>query len=94
MDVLCSEFMEEELTILSALKEFEKDRICSSQKWSFVYGDAMQIEEDEIILHTKNILTKLAISHIMVLPIIQSYLTNSCKTWTRIDALSLYDRNQ
>lgn len=56
---------EEELSILSALKEFEKDPMTKPEldEFTFAYGDKMQIEEDEIILHTKNMLTKLAISH-------------------------------
>jgi len=32
-------------------------------EFTFSYGDNMRIEEDEIILQTKNTLTKLAISY-------------------------------
>lgn len=56
---------EEEQTILGSLKEFEKDPIAKVEmdEFTFSYGDAMRIEEDEIVLHTKNTLVKLAISH-------------------------------
>lgn len=56
---------EEEQSILSSLKEFEKDTLPKPEmdEFTFAYGDAMQIEEDEIVLQTKNMLTKLAISH-------------------------------
>lgn len=56
---------EEEHSILGALKEFEKNPMAKPEmdEFTFAYGDAMQIEEDEIILQTKNMLTKLAISH-------------------------------
>ncbi len=56
---------EEELQALNTIKPFEKE---PSQKveldeFTYVYGSSMKIEEDEIMLHNKNILTKLAISH-------------------------------
>lgn len=56
---------EEEKTILTSLKEFEKDSIQKPEmdEFTFIYGDVMQIDEDEIVLHAKNTLTKLAISH-------------------------------
>ncbi|MBX9923347.1 MAG: RMD1 family protein [Rhabdochlamydiaceae bacterium] len=55
---------EEEQKALLSTQSFEKE---SGQKtldeFTFVYGNSMKIEEDEIMLHNKNILTKLAISH-------------------------------
>ncbi len=56
---------EEEQAILFSLKEFEKTPNAKAEmdEFSFAYGEGMHIEEDEIILHTKNTLTKLAISH-------------------------------
>lgn len=56
---------EEEQVILSSLKEFEKNSNTKLEmdEFTFVYGEGMRIEEDEITLHTKNTLTKLAISH-------------------------------
>ena len=56
---------EEEQTILSSLKESEKDPISKPEmdEFTFSYGENMRIEEDEIILHAKNILTKLSISY-------------------------------
>jgi len=56
---------EEELAALATIKPFEKE---PSQKveldeFTYVYGSSMKIEEDEIMLQNKNILTKLAISH-------------------------------
>jgi len=56
---------EEEQTILGSLKEFEKIAVVKPEmdEFTFSYGESMLIEEDEIILHTKNTLTKLAISH-------------------------------
>lgn len=56
---------EEEQSILNSLKEYERDPIPRPEmdEFTFLYGDAMQIDEDEIILHNKNTLTKLAISH-------------------------------
>lgn len=56
---------EEERNILASLKEFEKEPIAKAEidEFTFIYGDTMGIDEDEIILQTKNMLTKLAISH-------------------------------
>lgn len=56
---------EEEQTVLSTLKEFEKSSNSKVEmdEFTFVYGEGMRIEEDEIVLHSKNTLTKLAISH-------------------------------
>jgi uncharacterized Rmd1/YagE family protein len=56
---------DEEQAILGSLKEFEKIPIVKPEmdEFTFIYGDAMAIEEDEITLNNKNILTKLAISY-------------------------------
>ena len=56
---------DEEQTVLSTLKEFEKTSNLKVEmdEFTFVYGEGMRIEEDEIVLHSKNTLTKLAISH-------------------------------
>ena len=56
---------EEELEALAAIKDFEKEpnQKVEIDEFTYVYGNSMKIEEDEIMLHNKNILTKLAISH-------------------------------
>jgi len=56
---------EEELEFLSFCKEFEKDPLTKYEldEFTFVYGDGMKIEEDEITLQNKHALTKLAISY-------------------------------
>ncbi len=56
---------DEEKLLLSSLKEFEKDPFPKPEidEFTFAYGDAMKIEEDEIILQNKSTLTKLAVSH-------------------------------
>jgi uncharacterized Rmd1/YagE family protein len=56
---------EEEQAILGSLKEFEKNPNPKPEmdEFTFSYGENMRIEEDEIILQTKNVLTKLAISY-------------------------------
>lgn len=56
---------EEEKEILSSLKEFEKESLSKVEldEFTYTYGDTIKIEEDEIFLHNKSILTKLAISH-------------------------------
>ncbi|MGH2612885.1 MAG: RMD1 family protein [Rhabdochlamydiaceae bacterium] len=56
---------EEEHAILGSLKEFEKDPMPKPEmdEFTYVYDENMRIEEDEISLPTKNILTKLAISY-------------------------------
>lgn len=64
--VVCWGFMEEEeKEILHSIKEFEKEPLGKIEldEFTFVYGDAIKIEEDEIFLHNKSTLTKLAISH-------------------------------
>jgi uncharacterized Rmd1/YagE family protein len=55
----------EEHAALEALKEFERESLAKPEidEFVFSYGEAMKIEEDEIILHNKGTLTKLAISH-------------------------------
>jgi uncharacterized Rmd1/YagE family protein len=59
----CSE--EDETSFLHFLKEFEKEPISKIEidEFSFCYGDNIKIEEDEITLHNKNVLTKLSLSH-------------------------------
>lgn len=56
---------EEEQAILGSLKEFERNSTPKPEmdEFTFRYGDNMRIEEDEIVLQTKNTLTKLAISY-------------------------------
>jgi uncharacterized Rmd1/YagE family protein len=56
---------EEETYILEPLKEFETESIPNIEKdvFTFVYGDSLKIEEDEITLPSKNTLTKLSISY-------------------------------
>ena len=56
---------EEEKEILQSIKEFEKEPLAKAEldEFTFSYGDEMKIEEDEIYLHNKSTLTKLAISH-------------------------------
>lgn len=56
---------DEELSLLHELKDFEREPLLKPEldEFTFVYGDIMKIEEDEITLHNKNVLTKLAISH-------------------------------
>jgi uncharacterized Rmd1/YagE family protein len=56
---------DEEKEILLFLKEFEKEPLAKVEidEFSFAYGDTMKIEEDEITIQNKNILTKVAISH-------------------------------
>ena len=56
---------EEEQETLSGLKKFEKETLSRSEldEFSFSYGDKMRIEEDEILLHKKDALTKLAVSY-------------------------------
>jgi uncharacterized Rmd1/YagE family protein len=55
----------EEEDLLGQLKEFEKRSIARPERddFTFTYGQTMKIEEDEIALHNRNSLTKLAISH-------------------------------
>jgi uncharacterized Rmd1/YagE family protein len=56
---------EEEQTVLASLKEFEKksNTKVEMDEFTFTYGEGMRIEDDEIVLHTRNTLTKLAIAH-------------------------------
>lgn len=56
---------EEERHFLEEVGAFEREPFPKPEidEFTFSFGDAMRIEEDEIILHNKAILTKLAISH-------------------------------
>lgn len=56
---------DEEKAILNSLKEFEKEPMPKPEmdEFTYVYEENMRIEEDEISLPTKNILTKLSISY-------------------------------
>lgn len=56
---------EEEKNLLSSIRKFEKEPLADIEidEFSFVYGDKMKIEEDEITLQKKDSLTKLAISY-------------------------------
>lgn len=57
--------LKEEHEMLNAIKEYEKEPIVKPEldEFTYVYGEAMKIEEDEIILQNKGTLTKLAIAH-------------------------------
>ena len=64
--VVCWGFSEEEeKEILKSIKEFEREPLTKVEldEFTFVYGEEMKIEEDEIILQNRNALTKLAVSH-------------------------------
>ncbi len=64
--VVCWGFTEEEeKEALLVLKEFEKDPLVKIEldEFTYTYGDTIKIEEDEIFLHNKSTLTKLALSH-------------------------------
>lgn len=64
--IVCWGFSEEEeQKILASLKEFEREPLVKPEidEFTFIYGEGMKIEEDEIILHNASVLTKLAISH-------------------------------
>lgn len=56
---------EEEQKAYLATQLFEREPAHKIERdeFTYVYGNSMKIEEDEIMLHNKNILTKLAISH-------------------------------
>lgn len=56
---------DEESALLASLREFEKESLKKGERddFTFIYGDALKIEEDEITLQNKNPLTKLSISH-------------------------------
>ncbi len=55
----------EELEFLHSIKPVEQNPLVKfdMDEFSFVHGENMHIAEDEIVLHNKNALTKLAISH-------------------------------
>ena len=55
----------EERELLFSIKDFEKEPNAKIEldEFTFAYGDAMRIEEDEILLQNKNTLSKLAVSH-------------------------------
>jgi uncharacterized Rmd1/YagE family protein len=59
----CTE--EEEKQVLEGVREFEKEPLGRTEldEFTYAYGDLPKIEEDEIFLHNKSVLTKLAISH-------------------------------
>ncbi len=64
--IVCWGFLEEEeKEILHSVKEFEKESLAKIEldEFTYVYANAIKIEEDEILLHNKSTLTKLAISH-------------------------------
>lgn len=64
--VVCWGFLEEEeKEILQSVKEFEKEPLAKPEldEFTYIYGDNIKIEEDEIFLHNKSTLTKLAVSH-------------------------------
>jgi uncharacterized Rmd1/YagE family protein len=56
---------EDEKTVLKELKQFEKETLSKLEldEFSFCYGNSMKIEEDEIVLHKKDAMIKLAISY-------------------------------
>jgi uncharacterized Rmd1/YagE family protein len=55
---------EEEERFLSSLQEYERDSIPPTEdEFTYTYGEAMKIEEDEIILHNHSFLLELAISY-------------------------------
>jgi uncharacterized Rmd1/YagE family protein len=56
---------DEELQILKSIRPYEKEHSSKPEidEFTFIYGDAMKIDEDEIELQNKSALTKLAISH-------------------------------
>jgi uncharacterized Rmd1/YagE family protein len=55
---------EEEKPLLAALKKFETDPLPKVEldEFGFSYGEKMKIQDDEIVLQKKDVLTKLAIS--------------------------------
>lgn len=64
--VVCWGFTEqEEKEIIQSLKEFEREPHPKIEldEFTFDYAEAIKIEEDEILLHNKSTLTKLAVSH-------------------------------
>lgn len=55
---------EEEKRFLTDLKEYERDpNPRTEDEFTYIFGETMKIEEDEIVLQDKEVLTKLAISH-------------------------------
>lgn len=56
---------DEELEYLRHLKDFEKEPHLKPEidEFTYVYGEGMKIEEDEIVLQNKSPLTKLSISY-------------------------------
>lgn len=56
---------EEELETLKSFKEFEKEPHPKPEidEFTFIYGETVKIEEDEIVLQNKSPLTKLSISY-------------------------------
>lgn len=55
---------EEEKEFLNEVKKFERDPVLHTEdEFTFVYGDTMKIDEDEITLPNKSALSKFAISH-------------------------------
>lgn len=55
---------EEEKRFLADLKEFERDPCSRTEdEFTYIYGDELRIEEDEIVLQNKGTLTKLAVSY-------------------------------
>lgn len=56
---------DEEKSMLVILKKFEREPLDKSEidEFSFIYGDKMKIDEDEIILQKKDPITKLAVSY-------------------------------
>ncbi|MCX6987186.1 MAG: RMD1 family protein [Chlamydiae bacterium] len=64
--IVCWGFSDsEEKEIIVDAKDFEREANTKIEldEFTFTFGEHMRIEEDEIILHNKNVLTKLAISH-------------------------------
>lgn len=55
----------EEKLVLERVKQFEKDPMNRLERddFTFIYGETMKIEEDEIFIQNKSATTKLAISH-------------------------------
>ncbi|MES2121304.1 MAG: RMD1 family protein [Chlamydiota bacterium] len=64
--VVCWGFTEdEERELLQTIKDFEREPLAKVEldEFTYSYGDALKIEEDEITLHNKSTLTKLSLSH-------------------------------
>ena len=56
---------EEETKVLNYVQDFQKEPSSDPEldEFTYIYGSGMKIEDDEISLHNKDVLTKLAISH-------------------------------